>query len=323
VNWTIAESSSVADGPVAVDPLGRYVSVVSGDTLTILDLWDGLAGVASHHVPPSWLVAVHPTGTAVAALSHDGDLQLWRNGARERTTPAGNGEWLTFTADGRHLLLGSATAGEHARIDLFDAVMLERLDTAMMVDWRGDPLSDWGEGVEVACSTDQAAAVGFAANVGDDPHILAVAEVSANRLRVHGVDAEHSYTLHVPGERINGIALARRELFVLDNDGILSAFDWQAPGVAHRLVASGGNLLDYDEGFQLGGSLFVRDDVVALDVVHEEHLAAVVLLDARSGQRRRSLELPVDWHNSHAYIDNGFLRRTDGGNTHFAAIRLE
>jgi len=313
----------VAEAPVAVDPLGRHVSVVSGDTLTILDLWDDLADVASHHVPPSRLVAVHPTGTAVATLSHDGDLQLWRNDAREQTTSAGNGEWLTFTADGRYLLLGSAAAGEPARIDLFDAVMLERLDTALMVDWRADPLSHWGEGVEVACSIDQTAAVGLAANLGDDPYILAVAEVSGNRLQVHGVDAEHSYTLHVPGERVNGIALAGRELFVLDNDGILSVFDWQAPGVAHRLVASGGDLLDYDDGFQLGGSLFVRDDVVALDVVHEEQLVAVVLLDARSGQRRRLLELPVDWHDRHAYIDNGFLRGTDGGHTHFAAIRPE
>src|SRR5581483_658933 len=182
---------------------------------------------------------------------------------------ADGGAWLAYTADGAYLLLG--VAGEPARVDLLDAATLDLLDSSGPLYRDAEPLPGWGEGVILAHPADRTAAVGFAANVGDDPHVVAVASVHDGRLRVDGAAAAASFAEHVPGERVNGIALTDRELLVLDDDGIVTGFAREGGGGARRSLASGVRVFDDDE-LAFGGAVFARDGVAALDVIGDDGL---------------------------------------------------
>ncbi|MEU4642438.1 hypothetical protein [Micromonospora sp. NPDC023814] len=314
MDGVIVEAGSAPGVFVATDPLGRHVATLAGGVLTVQDLARELTEVVSQPMPPPRHLTVHPSGTSIAVLSEHWELEVWRHGERERAVPVEACDWLAYTASGAHLLLG--VAGEPARLHLHDAVTLDRLDTSGPLHLDVDPLAGWGEGAEV---THASSAVGFAANVGDDPQVLAVAEVRDSRLRVHGADAGQVYARHIPGECVNGIGLSEHELFALDNDGTITAFAWQAPEVTYRWVASGIELLD-DEDLQLGGAMFTRDSTVALDVVRDNELVAVALVDAASGRRAGLLAPSTHWRNEHAILDNGFLRRTIDDRTWFARV---
>jgi len=207
-------------------------------------------------------------------------------------------------------------AGESAGLHLHDAATLDRLDASGSLHLDVNPLVGWGEVVEV---THAWSAVGFAANLGDDPQVLAVAEVRDGRLRVHGARAGQVYAQHIPGERVNGIGLSEHELFALDDDGIITAFAWRSPEVAHRRVASGIELFD-DTDLQLGGAVFTREGTVALDVLRDNVFVAVALVDAASGRCAGLLAPPAHWRDEHAILDNGFMRRTVDGRTCFARV---
>jgi hypothetical protein len=349
----VVEVGSVPGVFAAADPTGRFVAVDSGGVLTVYDLHAGLAAVASYRMDRPHLLAVHPGGQALAVLNRDWSLQLWRSGEPAHTMPTGLGDtpavsgslggpdraaWLAFTADGSHLLFGAAVTDGPARLHLLDAATLATLDTADTM--RGyphhgaAPLTDWGEGVETVCAPLPATAVGFATNSGDDPHVVAVAEVRDGRLRVHGA-AGIPYASQIPGERVNGIAMtADGELLALDSDGFVTAFSWRKPDAGPRRVANGYELLRArygdDDQYQLGGALFAGHGWVAVDVIKEDWIrdgrftlkpAAIAFLGAGPGRYLEVLELlelPPGWQAGRIIIENGFLRHTAHGQTRIA-----
>lgn len=142
------------------------------------------------------------------------------------------------------------------RLELLDPVTLEPLDAfdgfpnGYPSHDHGSPLTDWGDDMTAVAGPDDTVAI--AANCGDDPHVLAVAEVRAGRLSVHIATADGvAFAAQVPGERIHSVALGADALYVLDSDSIVTAFAWRAPDRRPRRVAA----LDADELVMRDGRL--------------------------------------------------------------------
>ncbi|MFC0437949.1 hypothetical protein [Kutzneria buriramensis] len=135
-------------------------------------------------------------------------------------------EWETSVAG--FLLVGLT---EPARIQLRDAVTGTVLDSIdeLPVRFGEGPLPDWAEGVFFAHDGD---AVAFAADIGDDPHVLCVIEVVDGRLRLHATERVRQ----IPGEIIEDIALHGDVLYVHDTDDLVTEFDWREPSSPRRIT---------------------------------------------------------------------------------------
>src|SRR6266498_6074363 len=84
---TFVDVGSVPGVFAAADPTGRYLTAISGGVLAGYDLAAGLTAVASYRMEQPHLLAVHPGGEAVAILTQDWSLQLWRSGERVLAVP--------------------------------------------------------------------------------------------------------------------------------------------------------------------------------------------------------------------------------------------
>ncbi|QUQ64912.1 hypothetical protein [Kutzneria sp. CA-103260] len=135
-------------------------------------------------------------------------------------------EWQTPV--GEFLLVGLTGP---ARLELRDPAtdaVLDRVDE-LPVRFGDGQLPDWAEGVFFAHDGD---AVALAANIGDDPHVLAVAEVVGGRLRLHATVRVRE----VPGEIIDDIALHGDTLYVRDSDDLVTEFAWREPDTPRHVT---------------------------------------------------------------------------------------
>ena len=182
----VSEIGVVPGRWVGLDPTGRFVTTVDGDTVRTFGAAD-LVPVASHVVGSPRLVATHPAGDVVGVLTDDWSLELWSAGRRVAVRDTGlagssavsrplggthRAAWLTFTADGGYLMAGLAAAEDGpVRVDLLDATTLDLLDTTGALpggypDYdAGAPPADWGEGVASVAAPPPGATVAVAANV--------------------------------------------------------------------------------------------------------------------------------------------------------------
>lgn len=198
----------------------------------------------------AYATALHPSGRALARITHDWVLELRQEGRRtiRQPTPIGSSPavdneisrrwgvhgagWVQFTADGNALLVGDVA--ERARLGLHDAHTLRLLDRVDRLTgvYPREPIVHWGEGVIHAVAPE--GPVTFATNIGDDVEVFGVAEVAGDALRLHGVgDEKVPLSDRIPGERIHGLAIAGDDLYVVDSDGHLTHLRWrEGPGAA-------------------------------------------------------------------------------------------
>lgn len=333
----IVEVGALRGEFAGADAAGRYVAVLDDGVLTVHDVHDLPAGVASWRIgrPADGRVAVHPGGRAVAALSADGrTLELWRAGADEPLrapteigrvgSPWSVAGWVRYSGDGAYLYLGEAGDGAPARLSLLDAATLARLDTVSPAGAyvQGEPVEDWGEDVDACCAPAPSTVLAYAANAGDDLIALGVAEVVDGRLRLwQGRDPES--WADIPGERSMALALAGDELIVLDSDQILSAVPWREGPMKATALAYGGDLLDDDdddddERLLLAGPMSARGGLLAVAVDRErwregdQRTVALLVLDRAAGGGTAVLDLP---EAGRVELVNGTILRLAGDRT--------
>ncbi len=330
----------------AVDAAGRYFAAVERKTLTVYALVPDLPSVTSVQLVPvqgQWFFppAVHLDGTTIALLTGDGVLELWREGIRVATMPTdladspamegplgGPGAtcWLEFTPDGSGLLFGCVgdKDDDPARIYLLDARTLAVRDTTSAPlsgypHHEGATLINWSEGVSTAGTASPAIGVGFMANLGDDPHVLAVAEVDGDRLHVHGAGFDQPFAPEVFGERLCEIAFCGDELLALDSDRFISAWRWRDDKPVRRTVAKSSRVVSeiYGDPVDVGrlaGTIAAGDDWIAAGVINEEgDLDVIAFLEPASGHCTGVLALPDPWRGRDTRIGNGFLARAVNG----------
>src|SRR5262245_44327456 len=228
---------------VAADPTGRFVALQRGQgSITVHDTASAFAPTFSCRLSgASYMVAVHPSGRALARLTRDWVVELRQQDKKTRrhtttiaASPLVSSEmslrwgvfgagWLEYTSDGAYLLLGDVD--QRAKLTLFEAATLRPLDVVSEVTAPSprEPIYDWGEGIMQANALAPSTAIAFAANAGDDIVVMGVAEVENDKLKLHGVGAEKvPLTDGIPGERANGICLLDDALFVVDSDDTLT-----------------------------------------------------------------------------------------------------
>ena len=163
-----------------------------------------------------------------------------------------------------------------------------------------------------------AGAVAFATNLGDDPDILAVAEVVDGRLRVHATVDGCALAEQIPGERINGIALdGAGTLYVLDSDDTLTGLTWRDPGRVSSEVHLHAALFGEDrDEFQCVGEVCVAGDRLAVPFQSESGRVVLAFVDPESGRCTGRLDLPAPWHTG--IVENGLLWLSGGDQTRLA-----
>jgi hypothetical protein len=278
---------------IGADPSGRHVAVQHKKVLTVHDVHDDLAAMASWRVDHQAYdqVAVSPGGNAVVALTKDSwCLELWQTGdetpIRAATEIAGSEAalhhksfgfggvgWLQYSADGAYLYFGEAVRDEPARLNLLDPATLVRLDSVSPVgSHAGDEsIQDWGEDPQSCCAPSPSTAVAFAANAGDDLVVLGVAEAVDGSLEVHSGRSPSSW-VDIPGERgMEMTFLAGDELLMLDSDECLTRIRWKDHPMTVTDLASGSDLLSIDAptdpetAAALRALVGARDDAAADD----------------------------------------------------------